>query len=171
MTTQPQAPVEHEVIVPVDIDTAFRLYVTRPGRTHPSDGQSGNPADIVYEPFVGGRWYERDHTGREHDWGRVLVWEPPWRLTLAWMVNANRGVWGYDPDPAHASCAEITFEPVESGTRVRVRHTGFERHGPAGSSIRSGVDNGWLEDLADLARAAQLALDSSLANESTVTNQ
>lgn len=60
MTMDPQAPVEHEVFVSVDADTAFRLYVTRPGRTHPGEGQSGDPAEIVYEPFVGGRWYERD---------------------------------------------------------------------------------------------------------------
>lgn len=171
MTTNPQLPVEHEVFVPVEPDTAFQLYVTRSGRTHPSDGQSGGPAEIVYEPFSGGRWYERDDSGREYDWGRILVWDPPRRLTLAWMVNAHSGIWAYDPDPAQASRADITFEPVESGTRVRVRHTGFEQHGRAGSTIRRGVDNGWLEDLADLARAARLALDCSPARESTVTNQ
>ncbi|MDN5854401.1 MAG: SRPBCC domain-containing protein [Actinomycetia bacterium] len=157
MNTHLLAPVEHAVVVPVDVDTAFRLYVTRPGRTHPSDGLSGDPTEIVYEPHVDGRWYERDRTGREHDWGRVLVWDPPRRLTLAWMVGASTGVWAYDPDPAHASRADITFEPVESGTRVRVRHTGFERHGATGESIRRGARGGWVEDLDDLLRAVRSA--------------
>lgn len=148
------APVRHEVVVPVPPETAFDLYVKRPGRRHPADGRSGDPLSIVYEPFVGGRWYEVDHEGREYDWGRIAVWDPPRRLTLAWMVGANSGSWAYDPDPAHASRADITFEPVADGTRVRVEHTGFEKHGRAADRIRRGVDGGWAEDLTDLRRAA-----------------
>lgn len=150
----PTEPVRHEVIVPVAPGTAFELYVNRPGRTHPRDGQSGDPTRIVYEPFAGGRWYEIDTAGREYEWGRVLVWKPPRRLTLAWMVGASTGVWAFDPEPAHASLAEITFEPVARGTRVSVEHSGFERHGPSGMSIRRGVSIGWGEDLKDLLRAA-----------------
>lgn len=143
-----------EVDVPVDPATAFQLYVTRPGRRHPTEGQSGAPAEIVYEPFAGGRWYERADDGREYEWGKVLEWGPPHRLVLAWMVGASSGKWAFDPDPAHASRAEITFEPTERGTRVRVEHTGFEAHGPGAASIRRGVSQGWVEDLHDLRRAA-----------------
>lgn len=148
------AVVTEEVVVPVDPETAFRLYVTRPGRRHPVAGLSGSPAEIVYEPFVGGRWFERAADGTEHDWGRVLVWDPPRTLTLAWMVGAEDGrAWAFDPDPARASRAQVTFEPVPGGTRVRVAHTGFERHGAGGERIRRGVATGWAADLEDL-RAA-----------------
>jgi len=149
-------PVTAEIDLPVDPATVYRLYVTRPGRRHPADGLSGAPAEIVYEPFSGGRWYERGRDGREFEWGRVLEWDPPHRLVLAWMVGASTGVWAFDPDPACASRVEITFEPCAAGTRVRVTHTGFEAHGSGAASIHLGVSGsgGWADDLRDLARAA-----------------
>lgn len=168
MTTEPVTsepvtiePVTAEIEVPVDPATAFRLYVSRPGRRHPVEGLSGRPAEIVYEPRAGGRWFERGADGTEHNWGEVLVWEPPRRLVLAWMVGASTGEWEFDPDPAHASRAEITFTPTDTGTtRVRVTHTGFEAHGPGAASIRRGVcpadgKGGWPEDLRDLDRVCR----------------
>lgn len=148
--------VRESVVVPVAPTRAFDLYVNRPGRTHPEEGQSGAPARIVYEPFSGGRWYEIGPDGSEYEWGRVLTWEPPTRLVLAWMVGASTGEWAYDPDPEHASRAEITFQPVDDGTLVTVVHTGFERHGLGSGSIQRGVAHGWALDLADLDRAARL---------------
>jgi len=143
-----------EIEVPVDPATAFALYVTRPGRRHPAEGLSGAHAEIIYEPFPGGRWFERAADGREYEWGRVAEWDPPHRLVLAWMVGASTGRWAFDPDPAHASRAEITFDPTEGGTRVRVRHTGLQAHGSGAASIRRGATRGWVEDLEDLLGAA-----------------
>lgn len=148
------APATAEIVVPVDPATAFGLYVRRPGRTHPAAGQWGDRVEIVYEPFDGGRWFERGADGSETDWGQVVHWDPPRRLVLAWMVGDTGEAWAYDPDPNHASRAEIAFEPIWAGTRVRVIHTGFERHGGGAASIRRGVETGWVADLADLARAA-----------------
>lgn len=70
------------------------------------------------------------------------------------MVSAASGEWAFDPDPLHASLAEITFTAEGEGTRVTVTHTGFERHGPTGGAIHRGVLTGWVEDLDDLHRAA-----------------
>lgn len=154
MTLSPTESVRESVVVPVAPDRAFELYVDRPGRTHPEEGRSGRPARIVYEPRDGGRWYEIGSDGIEHEWGQVLTWDPPRRLVLGWMVGAATGEWAYDPDPAHASLAEITFEPTDGGTLVTVVHSGFERHGPSGVDIRRGVSTGWGRDLADLLRAA-----------------
>jgi hypothetical protein len=36
----------------------------------------------------------RDH-GAECDWGRVLVWDAPNRVVLAWQITAD---WRFDPD-------------------------------------------------------------------------
>lgn len=147
--------IEHEVTVPVPPETAFDLYVERPARTHPTRGLSGEIAAIVYEPHVGGRWYERARDGSEHDWGRVLAWEPGRRLTLAWMVdNDPTGTWALDPDPEHASTADITFTATDDGgTRVRVVHSGLRRH-RSERGIADDADGGWAHDLDDLARAA-----------------
>lgn len=147
-------PVTAEVVVPVAPHRAFDLYVHRPGRTHPDEGLSGAAAEIVYEPFEGGRWFERGPDGGEHDWGRVLTYDPGQRLVLAWMVGAVEGEWVYDPDPARASRAEVTFQAVDGGTRVSVVHTGFEAHGDGAASIHRGVSGGWGRDLDDLSRAA-----------------
>lgn len=154
MSLPPTTPVMHSTVVPVPPEAAFALYVDRPGRTHPAEGQSGRPSRIVYEPFAGGRWYELGADGTRYEWGRVLAWEPPARLTLAWMVSAATGAWSFDPDPTRASRVEITFTTEGDGTRVTVTHEGFERHGPTGGAIRWGVTAGWVEDLEDLRRAA-----------------
>jgi uncharacterized protein YndB with AHSA1/START domain len=154
--TNTAVPVVAEVTVPVDPARAFDLYVARPGRTHPGNGLSGSPEAIVYEPFVGGRWYERASDGSEHDWGRVVSWDPPHRLGLVWMVGVQDGRWVYDSNPEHASRVDLTFEAIGAGqTLVRVVHTGFEAHGAGAASIRDGVTPGWQEDLQDLRNAAE----------------
>lgn len=148
------APVTATIDVPVDPATAFRLYVSRPGRLHPAQGQCGEACDVVYEPFPGGRWYERGADAREYDWGRILVWDPPRSLVLDWMVNSFDGEWRFDPDPANASRAEITFEPITAGTRVQVVHTDLDNHQGGAAHIHRGVTRGWRQDLQDLHRAA-----------------
>ncbi|CAN5581978.1 hypothetical protein BH20ACT18_BH20ACT18_09360 [soil metagenome] len=39
----------------------------------------------------GGRIFEPTSEGREEDWGEVLTWEPPRRLTYLWHLRADRG--------------------------------------------------------------------------------
>jgi len=103
---------------------------------------SADAAEIVIEPRAGGRWFERGVDGSECDWGRVLDWEPPSRVRLAWMLGPQ---WDYDPDEAHATEIEVRF--VAEGahaTRVELVHSGFDRI-PGGAEIRVAVGrpNGW----------------------------
>ena len=51
--------------------------------------QKVDAATAIMEPFVGGRWFERGVDGSECNWGRVLAWEPPGRVLLAWEINAD----------------------------------------------------------------------------------
>jgi len=93
------------------------------------------------ECFPGGRCYSSHEDGSECDWGKVLVWEPPTLLVLAWMITHE---WGYNPDLTKASEVEVRFTPVEGGmTRVDLAHRYFERMGPGGSEMRTAVDRGW----------------------------
>ena len=99
-------------------------------------------AEAVLEPRVGGRWYERGVDGSECDWGRVLDWEPPARVRLAWMLGPQ---WDYDPDEAHATEIEVRFVVAgANATRVELVHSGFDRV-PGGEEIRVAVSrpNGW----------------------------
>lgn len=41
------------------------------------------------------RWYEVGEDESECDWGKVLVWNPPHQVVLAWQIS---GHWKFDPN-------------------------------------------------------------------------
>jgi uncharacterized protein YndB with AHSA1/START domain len=104
--------------------------------------------DVVIEPRVGGRWYERNEDGSECDWGRVLLWEPPGRVVLAWQLNAE---WKYDP--GLVTELEVRFIAEGPMTRVELEHRNLERFGARAEEIRAILDSmdGWGSTLAGYA--------------------
>lgn len=109
---------------------------------------------IGIEPGVGGMAYEIGPHGFRLDWGRVLSWDRPRRLVLAWQIAPDRVP---RPDPAQASEVEVRFRPHPDGTAVTLEHRRFERHGPAAAGYRRAMTDGWRELLdryADTCRAA-----------------
>jgi uncharacterized protein YndB with AHSA1/START domain len=117
-----------EVTVRAPLAVAFRVFTGLrwwPVATHHLADPPGEEA--ILEPFVGGRWYERGPGDRERDWGRVLVWEPPHRVLLTWLVGPD---WTFEPDPARASEIEVMFAPMgDEETRVEYSHRHLERYG------------------------------------------
>jgi uncharacterized protein YndB with AHSA1/START domain len=108
-------------------------------RTHKIGG--ADLSEAVLEPRVGGRWYERDVDGSECEWGRVLAYEPPTRLVLAWQID---GRWRHDPD----FVTEVEVRFVAEGpdrTRVELEHRDLDRFGDAQEEIRSAFQSpgGW----------------------------
>jgi uncharacterized protein YndB with AHSA1/START domain len=152
-TTAPIPPITGTVTVAVAIDEAFRVFTGSINSWWPHQFHIGQAevAEVVMEPHVNGRWYERGVDGTECDWGRVLVWEPPHRLVFTWQIN---GTWQFDPDPDHAS--EINVRFTANGpeqTSVEVEHGSFERLVGGGSindAIRGG--GGWVLLLDGFAR-------------------
>ncbi|MGZ5268038.1 MAG: SRPBCC family protein [Caldimonas sp.] len=124
--------------------TAFEVFTARIGTWWPMPTHHIGSADcaaVVIEPRVGGRWYERGVDGSECDWGRVLVWEAPSRVALAWQLNAR---WAFDP--ALHTEVEVRFIALDGETtRVELEHRGLEAFGPAAESMRDtlGAANGW----------------------------
>ena len=97
--------------------------------------------DAVIEPRVGGRWYERGEDGSECEWGKVLAWEPPTRVVLAWQVTAQ-----FKYDPSVVSEVEVRFiAESASVTVVELEHRNIDRLGENAADLRSKVDspNGW----------------------------
>jgi uncharacterized protein YndB with AHSA1/START domain len=144
-TTAPIPPITGTATVAVSIDEAFRVFTGSIDSWWPHQFHIGRAevAEVVLEPRVNGRWYERGVDGTECDWGRVLVWEPPHRLVFTWQIN---GTWQFDPDPDHASEIDVRFTangPAE--TTVKVEHSAFERlvgGGTINDAIRGG--GGWV---------------------------
>jgi uncharacterized protein YndB with AHSA1/START domain len=137
--------VRQSITVPVDQQRAFEAFTAQLGRWWPREYHIGQSemADFVIEPRPGGRWYELGVDGITCDTGRVLAFEPPRRLVLAWHLNER---FQFDPDPDHASEVEVRFiAEGASLTRVDLEHRAFERHAAGGDAVRGAVDGpgGW----------------------------
>jgi uncharacterized protein YndB with AHSA1/START domain len=137
-------PVRKSLVVNVPVHDAFEVFTEDVDSWWPRTHHIGKAAmkRIIIEPKAGGRCYSEQVDDTECDWGRVLVWEPPRRLVLAWQITHE---WGYQPDVAKSSEVEVRFTPARTGTRVDLEHRYFDRHGAGAESMRSSVDapNGW----------------------------
>ena len=135
------APIVHSLEVKAAPARAFELYTQHMERWWPQGRTVGkNPhVAIVLEPRFGGAWFERDAEGTETHWGKVLAWEPPSRLVLAWQLTAQ---WTYDPD--FVTEVEMTFAPLDGGgTRVTLEHRNLERFGATAQQHAESLNGGW----------------------------
>jgi len=146
--------VRKSVTVNAPIDKAFAVFTDRFDTWWPRSHKIG-AAELekaVLEPRAGGRWYEIDSDGGECDWGRVLQWEPPKRIVLAWQIDAT---WHFDPDLLTE--VEVRFVALSPGqTRVDLEHRNLDRFGDAQGQIRAAFDSegGWHGLMDAFARAA-----------------
>lgn len=89
--------------------------------------------------------YERWHDGSEHEWGQVILWEPPERFAITWELL-----------PAQTE-VEVRFRVLGPAlTRVEVEHRGWERLSQeelAACAAAGGYDEGWEIILARFASA------------------
>ena len=148
------APIRKTVQVTASPDRAFAFFTRRMGRWWPhAHSLLGAPQeDVVIEPRSGGRWYERGADGSEYDWGRVLAWEPPERIVLAWQLDAD---WRYDPDLLTE--VEVRFVALGAdATRVELEHRRLENYGARAAEARQRLDSpeawrGTLDRFAEIA--------------------
>ena len=148
------APVRREILVEAPQAHAFAVFTADFGTWWPGSHSIGKSPlkNAVIEPYAGGRWYEIGEDGSECDWGRVLAWEAPARILLAWQIG---GDWRYDP--ALVTEVEIRFaaEAAER-TRVTLEHRHLERMGDSAERARAAFEspNGWGAILARFAGSA-----------------
>jgi uncharacterized protein YndB with AHSA1/START domain len=129
-------PLELEFTVACPPARAFEVWAERTSLWWPhGHSVSGEPGlTVTFEPRPGGRIYERTPDGDEHDWGEVLVWEPPRRLAYLWHLRFDR---------EDATEVEVTFAAAGSGTAVSIVHRGWERLGDKGLERRARNLQGW----------------------------
>jgi len=139
--------VRQSVVVEASPERAFYVFTDGMTSWWPTDSHSigDRPmAEAVIEPRTGGRWYERADDGTECDWGRVLAWEPPDRVVLAWQISAD-----WTADPSIHTEIEVRFTAENGGpparTRVDLEHRGLESFGERAEQMRAifGSDGGW----------------------------
>ena len=117
-------------------ERAFALWAAETSRWWPhGHSVSGEPGlEVTFEPRPGGRIFERTPGGVEHDWGEVVVLEPPRRLVYRWHLRFDR---------ADATEVSVTFTPDGTGTAVAIEHRGWERLGAVGAERRERNARGW----------------------------
>jgi uncharacterized protein YndB with AHSA1/START domain len=131
--------------VAVGVDRAFEVFTKDFDRIKPREhNMLGEPIEeTVLEPCAGGRLYDRGVNGATCDWGRVLAFDPPHRLLLAWDISP---MWQIETDPDRASEVEVTFTALDDGrTRVDLEHRHLDRHGEGWQGLRGGLEapDGW----------------------------
>ena len=108
--------------------------------------------DVTIEQRQGGRVYETWDDGSEHEWGRIVIWEPSARFVMSWENT---------PVPTEV---ELTFRALGPAlTRVAVEHRGWEALTPEqlaedcampGGYEAGRYSEGWAFMLARFAEAA-----------------
>ena len=129
-------PLELAFTVDCPPERAFDLWACRTSMWWPSGHSvSGDPdLTVRFEPHPGGRIFERTPAGEEHDWGEVLVWEPPSRLVYLWHLRFDR---------SDATEVEVSFEALGDRTFVTIVHRGWERLGAVAEERRERNKRGW----------------------------
>jgi len=147
------APIRKSLIVKTDADKAFAVFTAKIGNWWPRAFTIGaSPLkDVILEERGNGRWYERGEDGSECEWGKVLVWEPPTRVVLAWQIS---GEWKYVPDLITE--LEVRFTAIGAReTRVDFEHRKLEALGDAAEAVRAQLESGWPGLLEAFAAAAE----------------
>jgi uncharacterized protein YndB with AHSA1/START domain len=130
-------PLRLSIEVTCPIEDAFAIWTSETTRwwplTHTVSGEDG--LQVFFEGRVGGRIFERTREGNEFDWGKVTLWDPPRRLRYLWHLRQ---------DKANPTTVEISFVDLRnSGTRVDIEHSGWERLGERGEADRDANGAGW----------------------------
>ena len=131
------APVTKSVHVGCDVERAFRVFTREIGSWWPLSRYSIHGEDatrVVWEEHEGGEVYEFANGDQRAHWARVVAWQPPSRLVIAWHVN---------PDTPEPTEVEVRFTPDGDGTRVDLEHRHWERAGAGAAGMRDGYDGGW----------------------------
>lgn len=144
-------PLEMDFTVRCSVAHAFTTFTSRTSMWWPkSHSFSGDPdLEVIFEPRVGGRIYERIPGGDERDWGEITAWDEPRRLSYLWHLGTER------PRATHVT---IEFEPDgPEATTVRIVHTGWEALGDEAAAWRDRNEGGWAGILGPFRTACETA--------------
>lgn len=133
------SPLVFTVTVDQPIDDAFTLFTDKIGTWWPKASHSigeERVVDVVLEPWVDGRLYERQNDGTECSWGEVLAWDAPHRVVMTWHPSLQ---------PIAMTEVEVTFAAVDAATTtVELTHRHWQRLGDVAAVARRSYAHGWV---------------------------
>jgi uncharacterized protein YndB with AHSA1/START domain len=132
------SPLVFTVTVDQPIDDAFTLFTDKIGMWWPKASHSiggERVVDVLLEPWVDGRLYERQEDGTECTWGEVLAWDAPHRFVMTWHPSL---------EPVAMTEVEVTFTPDAASTIVRLTHRHWQRLGDVAAVARENYSKGWV---------------------------
>lgn len=137
--------VRSSIVVDAPIERAFKAFTEDFDRVKPREHNmlAVEIAETVFEPYVGGRVFDRGVDGSEYRWARVLAYEPPHKVVFSWDISPR---WQLETDPDRASEVEVRFiSETPERTRVQLEHRYLDRHGEGWEALRDGVggNDGW----------------------------
>jgi uncharacterized protein YndB with AHSA1/START domain len=153
-STDTSTAVRTEVVVEAPIERAFEVFTAEMESWWDPDHHliEAPLAEMVVEPRVGGRIFDRGTDGSECHWSRVLAWEPPTLFVFSWDINTR---WEIETDLEKTSEVAVTFTAEgPDRTRVELEHRHLDRHGEGWEGMRDAVGSGW-SDLGGYKRAAE----------------
>jgi uncharacterized protein YndB with AHSA1/START domain len=124
--------IRKSLTVPIRPADAFRLFTEGfgdwwPGASHSVSAAKGaKPREIRVTPREGGHITEVKADGELARWATITVFEPGRRLAFDWYLGRNE---------EDATQVEVTFTPVDTGTRVELTHDGFDRLGEVAVAV------------------------------------
>jgi uncharacterized protein YndB with AHSA1/START domain len=134
---------ERVLRVHCSLEHAFAVFTQGVDLWWPRGHRRDEDSRLVLEPEVGGRFLERAASGEERELGRVLLCDPPHRISYTWHPGAVTG----------PTRVDVSFAEDGADTVVRVVH----------SEGDAAVGDAWPERAALFARGWDLVLPSYAA--------
>ena len=145
-------PIEKTVNVPLRPQEAFALFTRNladwwPTESHSLSAYDGDlPQDVKVDEKEGGYIVETKPSGETGRWGTITRWEPGSALGVSWYVGRPED---------QATDLLVVFTPTDTGTRVDLTHSGFDRLAET-AALHANYENGW--DLVFVMRYGNFAL-------------
>ncbi|MDQ2959964.1 MAG: SRPBCC family protein [Candidatus Dormibacteraeota bacterium] len=144
------------ITVEAPIEKAFSVFTDGMATWWPKENHiiEAELAEMVLEPRVGGRIFDRGVDGSECVWAHVLAYQPPTQFVFSWDISSQ---WQIETDPEKTSEVVVTFvAETPQRTRVELEHRKLDRHGEGWEQMRDsvGADQGWALGMTAFAAAA-----------------
>ena len=132
------APLKKTMHLKVSVAQAFARFAEHFGDWWPR--QSGHcvfgdaSTGCLMEPGVGGRILETGEGDQTTEWGRVVLWEPPHRLSFDWYPGRTADT---------SQRIDLSFTADSEGTRIDLTHNDWHLLGDRADELRQSYDGGW----------------------------